>query len=233
MVDFMLLLSAAAGALVDNVSLDQLRGNPQVYSGKMVRVAGQLDQCRSMSCNLCPTEATPAAPLAERCLALSFHRFRGANGKAGADMDAAFRYADLVVVARFDPSCLEGVCTDRATVLHDARVEQVMKRRQSREGLIHRPDPLLPAPANEAAAVQALLQTTRNDVPPLPVRVFATRSDPRLQTGAVVCWATWSPDEPIEWPTSWQGALTARSTEDPYRCSTAAKAASRWVLEPH
>jgi hypothetical protein len=232
MVHLILLLSAAAGVPVENVSLDQLKANPKVYGGKMVRVAGQLDECCNMSCRLCPAEATPASPQWQRCLALSFDRFRGGEGNFGADMDSVFRYADLVVVARFDPSCLDGVCTDRASVLKDARVEEVTKRRRSRDGLMHRADALLPAPANEAASVQALVRTQEGDEPPLRVRVFAVRADPRLQRSAVVCWATSKPKEPAQWPTSWQGALTARSTEDPYRCSTASKDRTGWVLEP-
>jgi hypothetical protein len=234
MLHLILLLSAAAAAAVpvENVSLDQLKANPKVYSGKMVRVAGQMDQCWNMSCRLCPAEATPASPQWERCLELSFDRFRGGDGNFGADMNSAFRYADLVVVARFDPTCLNDWCLDKGSVLLDARVEEVTRRRRSRDGLMRPAGRLLPAPGNEAAWVQALLRTQQGDEPQPGVRVFAVRSDPRLLRSALVCRARSNPDdEPPEWPTSYRGALTS-STEDPYRCWTAFKGRTGWVLDP-
>lgn len=230
-----LLLAAAIHAAPIPVNLDELRTHPGEYDGRIVRTTGQIDECWNMSCHLCPVSATPADPQWERCLAIGFDRFRGGERNRGADMDSAFRYADVVVTARFDPSCLQrpgeediAVCTDRATVLRDARVEKVTHRRRSRDGLIRRPEPLLAAPEKAARQVLALVP---RDEPGAAYRVFATPDDPLLKQSAVLCRAEPIGDEAAEWPTSWQGALTAPSTEDRYHCRAARLNATGWVLD--
>ena len=95
---------------VEDVTLDALRAHPGLYAGRIVRLAGQVDQCWNMECALCPLEASPADPQRARCLALDFDRLPGGVGNRGVDMDGAFRYADVVVQARFDPACLKGAC---------------------------------------------------------------------------------------------------------------------------
>lgn len=206
-----------------------MRNQPQVYAGQHVRVTGQLDYCWNMSCGLCPLEATPANPQRERCLAISFDRMRAKPGSWGADMDGAFRYADVTINARFDPACLgpDVVCTDRASVLLAARVEQVHRRRRSRDGIVSRPDPLLPAPEEIASAVLALVEPVKA---PWAQKVFTTRSGVADGDSAVVCESGALAGEPVDWPLPWQTALVARSTEDRYTCTSARKLNGRWYL---
>lgn len=224
-----LLIAAAAVQGAAQASLDQLRARPDRYRRSEVRVAGQVDQCWNFTCNLCPLEATPAAPQRQRCLAISFDRFRGGPDNQGADIDGAFRYADVVVTARLDPACLQSICTDRAPVLRDARVEQVTRRRRSSEGLIERPDPLVQIP-DEAARPLLVLVSQEID-PSRPLRAFATARD--RERSAVVCRSGAAPGDAAQWPRSWQGAITSRSTEDRYRCWTARRGATGWVLDPN
>lgn len=226
-------LLAAVEAPPTFVTLDQLRSQPAGFREKRVTVAGQIDECWNMSCNLCPIEATPASPHWERCLAISFDKFRGGLHNVGADVDGAFRYADVVITARFDPTCLEGLCTDRGSVLLAARVEEVKRRRRSRDGLIKRPDPLIEASAEAARPLIALMRPQQGQSEPRQaVKVFATRSDPKLQRNAVVCRASSRPGTSVAWPTSWNAAIVAPSTEDRFGCSTAFKDQRGWVLEP-
>lgn len=221
--------AAAVNAVAFPVTLDELRAHPGAMSGRAVRVSGQLDECWNMSCHLCPTEATPANPEWSRCLAISLDRFRGGDRNVGANVDSAFRYADVVVTARFDPACLQNPCTDRASVLLDARVEDVTRRRRSRDGLVAHPDPLFPV-ADAAAA--PLLAIAGPGDPREPTRVFAVQDDRELRQEAIVCHAMPIGGGNAEWPASWQGAISSRSTEDHYRCLVARRAAGGWRIEP-
>lgn len=230
------LLNAPAHAEVAkpvNVTLDQLKADPQAFAGRMVELSGQLDECWSFTCHLCPAEATAAQPMWERCLAISFDRFAGPGGGrgAGAEMDSAFRYADVTLVALFDPTCLAGLCTDRASVLRDARVQQVTRRRRSNDGLMHERDPLTPLGTAGAAPVAALVRSASPDGPVPPARVFAVSSDPLAKDEAVLCVSRPGADEST-WPQTFRGAMSARSTEDQYRCWMARKTERGWSLEP-
>lgn len=228
------LLAVSAHSAPAAATLDQLRSQPDSYRGRMVRVTGQLDECWNMGCGLCPIEATPRDPQRERCLAISFDRLRGGQRNYGFDADGAFRYADVVVTARFDPACLQGICTDRASVLLDAQVEEVTRRRRSSEGLIPRPDPLIPAPEGAARSVAELLRPRgATDDRNRSVRVFGTESDPSLRRSAVVCRGGRVGPDIFEWPTSYEGALSSRSTEDRYRCWSAWRDQKGWVLVPN
>jgi hypothetical protein len=217
---------------LQSVTLDQLRSAPRQFAGRTVRLRGQVDQCWNMRCSLCPLDATPLKLQSDRCLAIDFDRMRGGEGNRGADMDAAFRYADVVVTARFDPTCLVGACLDRASVLLDARVEQVTRRRRSRDGLIWRPDRLMPAPASAAHEVAELVREPGGR-PALSTSVFATSSDANASRSAVVCVWLGPTGTAASWPTSWQGALVSRSTEDSYRCWPALREKGKWRLLPN
>jgi hypothetical protein len=222
-----LLLAAAAPADAVDVSLDQLRARPAEFAGRTVRVTGQMDQCWNMSCLICPLESTPARPQWERCIEIAFDRLTGGEGNRGIHMDAAFRYADVVVTARFDPACFD-LCLDRATVLFDARVEQVTRRRRSRDGLLRRDARLLPVPEEVAVPLIAMFTPSQSND---PVRVFTTPSDPNMEQRAIVCRSRVYHDEPASWPVDWLTALVARSTEDNYECWTVRRVGSSWALD--
>jgi hypothetical protein len=224
----------AASATAENLqpmraTLDQLRAHPNEFAGRFVELSGQVDECSSMSCHLCPMEATPAHPEWNRCLAIDFDRFRGGNRNWGADMDGAFRYADVRVVAKFDPTCLTAPCLDRASVLLGARVKQVMRRRSSNQGLIERREGLTAAPAALAAAVARLVRSGLPQEPLRPVQVFTMEADPLGRPNAIVCKAR--PGAPVEWPKTFEGAILFRSTEDRWQCWIAVKRPSGWALQ--
>jgi len=225
--------AAAQAGAPRPVTLDQLRTDPHAFAGQTVRLSGQVDQCWNMGCRLCPLDASPQRPQWERCLAIDFDRLRGGEANRGADMDAAFRYADVVVTAKFNPECLRGPCLDRASVLLDSRVEQVTRRRRSRDGLAQRPDFLTPAPADVAKEVAELVRPTGAQAPVLPIGVFVTASDSNASRSAIACIWLGPTGSAAQWPASWEGALVARSTEDSYRCWPAAREPGGWRLKPH
>lgn len=233
-----LLLGLSAATVVAapsprSVTLDQLRNAPHQFAGQMVRLRGQVDQCWNTGCSLCPTDATPLNPQPERCLAIDFDRLRGGEDNRGADMDAAFRYADVVVTAKFDPECLLGPCLDRASVLLDSRVEQVTRRRPSRDGLIWRPDRLVAAPAPVVQQIAELVRPSGAQPVVRPTAVFVTSSEEKALRSAVVCVWLGPPDSAAQWPTSWEGAIVARGTEDRYRCWSAVRDDGEWRLRPN
>lgn len=239
-----LLIGATVAANSDpqSVTLDQLRNTPARFAGQTVRLRGQIDQCWNMGCSVCPLDATPQNPQGERCLAIDFDRMRGGSNDWGADMDSAYRYADVLVTAKFDPACLPRrpergaaaivVCTDRASVLLGARVKQVTRRRRSNDGLIWRPDRLMAAPPKVAHELAELVRPTGSQPVLRPAAVFMTAWGRKTRRSAVVCVSLEALDNAVQWPTSWQGALVARSTEDRYKCWSAAHDQSGWRLTP-
>jgi hypothetical protein len=230
---FQLLALATAAVAAQPTTLDAIRAAPERFDGKWVELTGQVNQCTHFGCALCPEETTDAK--SRRCLALDWDRQRGSNREMGADFDPIYRYASVTLVARFDKSCLVGICTDRAPVLFDARVLRVLKRRVSAEGLNGRReiDRMIDAPAEAARPRVALMQ---GDQPPGAngprYRVFADRHDPQIERSAIVCRSRGSPDHPGSWPVDETSALFARSTEDRFTCHSAQRKAGQWRIEP-
>ena len=217
------------------VTADQLRANPERFEGKRIVLRGQMDLCFRFSCSICPLDATRASIGRGDCLSLSFDRARARREDIGATFDPLYRYADVVLTATFDPSCWPGQgdpCSDRASVLLNARVEEVTKRRTSHEGLIFNPEPLVDAPSEIARPIIAdLLRRTLHDAPSRRVSAFLTPS-PLSSEEAFVCRSdTESDDERGAWPDSFQ-ALVAPSTEDRYRCWGANKVGGEWLVNP-
>jgi hypothetical protein len=231
------ILAAAAPAPVAGpplATLDAIRAAPDAYDGKWVRLRGQVDQCFRFSCALCPEEATPAHPERARCLAIGFDRQAGGADRFGFNFDPVYRYATVDLVARFDKACLAGPCSDRATLLRDARVLDVIGRRRSADGLrAGDREPLADPPA---AAAARLLDEIGYEVPPpgtdhARYRVFAGAEDPAIERGAIVCRAFGRDDEPGTWPDDWTAALFAPSTEDRFKCHLLRKVRGHWSFQ--
>jgi hypothetical protein len=234
---FLLAILAAApapAAAAPSATLDAIRAAPRAYDGKWVRLRGQVDQCFRFSCALCPEEATPARPERARCLALSFDRRRGGGDELGFNFDPVYRYATVELVARFDKTCLAGLCGDRASVLRDARVLKVIRRRRSADGLRDGAgEPLADPPA---AAAARLLDEIGYEVPPpgtdhARYRVLAGAEDPAVERSAIVCRAFGRDDEAGTWPTDRAAALFAPSTEDRFKCHLLRKVRGHWSFE--
>jgi hypothetical protein len=230
-----LLAAAPAASGPDTTTLDAIRAAPDAFEGKWVRLRGQIDQCFHFECAICPEEATPADPQTQRCLRLSWDRQRGSDREHGADFDPIYRYASVDLVARFEGGCLKGMCTDRASVLLDARVLAVLKRRPSAEGLNARRglERMVDAPEAAARPLIDLLSHGRPGGPSGPhYRVFADPSDPNLEKSAIVCRSSADPGDPGAWPVDQDAALFARSTEDWFKCFIAEKSAGQWFVHP-
>jgi len=146
-------------------SIPQILQSPKAYANKIVRIDGQVDNCISLSCNICPTEMTNATFDTRKCLALEFEGFRDEGGAVGASelMDKAFRFAVVTLEARFLPACLGidgAVCTDRATVLFDARVLALHARKTNQDGIVSSYDfgQLVAPSASEQSAMQSEIE---------------------------------------------------------------------------
>jgi hypothetical protein len=229
------LLAASTSASPLTTTADAIRARPAMFEGKWVRLRGQIDQCTHFDCSICPEEATPADPQAERCLRLDWDRQRGSNQEHGADFDPIYRYATVDLVARFESACLTGVCTDRAPALRDARVVAVLKRRTSAEGLISRRqiNRLVDPPQAAAAPLIALIGRGRTPGPYGPYyQVFTGPDDPNIERSAIVCRSSGDQTTPGAWPTDQTSAIFARSTEDRFKCFFARKADGQWFISP-
>lgn len=225
---------AVAGPVVTNV--DAIRAAPDLFEGKWVRLRGQIDQCMHYGCAICPEEATPANSQMQRCLRLDWDRQRGSERERGADFDPIYRYASVDFVARFDGACLQGMCSDRASVLRDARGLAVLKRRPSAEGLNARRsiERMVDAPEAAARPLIELLRHGGESGPSGPYyRVFAAPDDPNIEKSAIVCRSSGGEQSaPGMWPVDQQSAILARSTEDRFRCFFADRNGGQWFIHP-
>jgi hypothetical protein len=235
LIHLLALVAASTSTSPIGTTVDAIRSNPARFEGQWVRLRGQIDQCTHFDCSICPEEATPADPQSDRCLRLSWDRMRGSEEENGADFDPIYRYASVDLVARFEGACLQGLCTDRASVLRDSRVIAVLKRRISAEGLnssrqINR---IMEAPAASAAPLIALISRGRSPGTYGPFyRVFTGPDDPNIERSAIVCRSRGERDARGAWPTDQASALLARSTEDSFKCFFAEKSNGQWFIRP-
>lgn len=217
--------SIALSAPAKPTTIEAIRSNPGQFDGQWVRVQGQLNQCTTNDCALCPEEVAG-------CLALDWDRQRGSEGEIGANFDPVYRYASVDLVAYFDKSCFErGACLDRAPVLRQARVLRVLKRRPSSEGLNgrRRIDRIVEAPAGEA---KRLIAVATANMPPLGYRwrVFAGADDPQIRKSAILCRTLGREGEPGTWPADETGAFWP-SSEDVFKCFFAQRKQDGWHID--
>lgn len=208
----------------------QVRSRPDDYAGKRVRLTGQLDECYQWECSLCPEGMTSKSRNADRCLAISFRPLVNDTGFGSDEQESVFRFSSVSLSAKFDPSCWKGGCLDRQTVLEDATVNRVTKRRAGASGLwitdTNKLVRLEGAIANEIVAAARRSGYPGNP----PIRAFATSgSEPRL----VVCWSfpAFGEQDPGAWPLTLESALYARSTLDFFRCNEVRKADGQMVVQ--
>ncbi|WP_161989136.1 hypothetical protein [Sphingomonas glacialis] len=173
--------------------------------------------------------------MSSRCLSLSWDWQRGTTPARGFSFDAVYRYATVELIARFDKSCLgkEVICTDRASVLLDARAIHVLKRRPSALGLGSRSerDRLVDAPAETTADLTTLLADGFERGPAGPdYRAYAYQSDPVAAKAAVIC-RSYGKDDNAKWPID-AAAVLAPSSEDRFRCYWADRSDGRWFIHP-
>jgi hypothetical protein len=220
-----LMVAAVVSSKTVDVTIDALVAAPDRFDGATVRLSGQIDSCWNLSCAICPKEAMPLTIDRSRCLPIEFERGQPLLSKP-------IRYSDVTVTARFDPSCMlrPGTCTDNGTVLENALVEAITRRRLSSEGLIFGGDPLQPASGavENAVSQRVRLEHAAEVRGVLQVRIFSTSHDMAGGDRAVACW---SAAESV-WPTTWDQAILMRSSVDPWRCTVARKRDGQWTLQP-
>jgi hypothetical protein len=218
-----------AGAEPADATIAQLRADPRQWAGKTVRLTGKLDQCWGFTCDLCPAEMTPATVDAAACLPIEFD-----DGVIPSRLaEEALRFSHVTLTAQFDPTCMlrEGViCTDRATVLLKARVETVVKRYRSSEGLWNksRRAMLTALPEGEAATIRADLARFHWTPPGKAVRLYRADGDAER---AILCTVPhYAADQPAVWPSSWEGAILSPSAIDIYDCIRLKRIDQNWYI---
>ena len=221
-------------------TIEQIVQDPMKYADKNVRIRGQVDNCISLTCNLCPIDMKV---FGQGCLGLDFLGYSddGAGSRTSALMERAFRFATVEMDTSVDPTCLENyekakqaenpsliiVCTDRATVLTDARVIKVLARKSALDGLVsgYEFGPLVTAPPRERRLMLAELggETPRTSVSTAAFIVVGL-SSPKKVTGLVCVCLTESCEG--RWPTRWFGGFD--SPANPFLCTNMTKTLGRW-----
>ena len=212
------LLPPSADTATTAATIEQVRGHPNSFAGKRVRLVGRLSECFSWECSLCPEAMTQQSRDPEKCLALEFRPLIPGTGFGEEQQEEVLRFSSVVLTADFDPSCWTGPCTDRQTVLTDATAVSVTKRRANRDGLWLGDYSLLHELAGPVAEKMKLAALHAGFPRNPPIKAFATGGG--LQK-FVVCWSSpaFNDADPGAWPHSFEGALYARSTLDFYRCN--------------
>jgi hypothetical protein len=262
---FIVAFSAANAAFADElreraaaptVTIDQLLKSPQNFADKFVRVSGQVDNCIDYSCNLCPEDMTNDTYDYRKCLGLEFDRYEDSMSGNGVSelMEQAFRFAIVAINTKFDPTCLANrlpyepaikgkvqsvvVCTDRATVLKDARVEAVHGRKSALDGIVSYYDfgpvkePTSDAERNSMLAAMADVFNVSTDT---KVAVFLTNAKEDVppvgfEAMGLGCFCTTKSCDG-QWPKRYIGGM--ESVGNPFVCWSIGKKNGRWLVLPH
>jgi hypothetical protein len=215
-----------ARRLATETTIAQVREHAQAFAGRRIKLSGQLDECFGWECSICPESMTARTLDPKQCLALNFRPLIAGTGFGSEEQETVFRFADVVLTAKFDPSCWHVPCVDRQTVLDDAEVISVGKRRASKSGLWMGEQNLLTELGGSIAEdVKGAAYSGGYPKGP-PVKVFRSVGDP---SKILVCWTELT-SQPGSWPTSLEGAY-ARSTSDFYRCNEVRKIGENFVLQ--
>ena len=211
-------------------TIEQVRAHPESLVGKKVKLTGRLDECFAWECSICPEAMTAQTPDSNKCLALEFRPLVNGTGFGEEQQEEVFRFSSVILEADFNPSCWTGGCTDRQTVLSNARVLTVVKRRASKDGLwLGGYTPVIQVTGSTADQMKSA--ALRAGFPKNPsIRSFVTVAhSPRF----VVCWSSpaFGDSDPGAWPHSLEGALYARSTLDFYRCNEVVRVDRQLVVQ--
>lgn len=228
------------------VTIDQLIKSPDSYANKIVRIEGQIDNCEYDSCNLCSTDATEATANLENCLGIKFDGYsEGIAGlRTSAAMERIFRFATVIMDAKFDPACIANyqppevakkakfVCLDRVTVLSDARVEKVLSRKSALDGIVnfYRYGRLIAPPIDDRKAMLAELARW-HDAKTLGkfVLFLIPMQDepvsPTPEAGGLACICIEQSCEG-RWPTRWFAGF--QSAANPFACEKLYKFRDGW-----
>lgn len=208
-------------------TIQDLISQPKKYSGKLVRLSGRLNECFGWECSLCPENMTTGTADSKRCLPLSFRPLIPETGFGSVEQESVFRFASVVLQAKFDPTCWTGNCLDREVILYDANVVSVSKRRSSREGLwMQNPGGLIEVAKPLAAAVESAAYDAGFAEGP-PTKVFR----PQQGMQALIVCQSYRATDPAGWPGSVAGAVYASSKSDFYRCNRVRNINGRWVVQ--
>ncbi len=150
-----------------------------------MEIAGQLDECSGWECSLCPEKMTARRRDQKQCLALECRPLIPGTGFGSEEQEGVFRFSDVILKAKFDPSCCNEPCVDRQTVLSDAQVVSVGRRRASRSGLWLGETHSLTDMAEPVAGELKMAAYASGFPKAPPIKAFAVQGD----QVAVVCWS--------------------------------------------
>ncbi|HEY2071154.1 MAG TPA: hypothetical protein VGG48_16475 [Rhizomicrobium sp.] len=243
------MLGASQAAALEPVAVTfaQLVRDPDRYAQKTVRIIGEVDNCVSLVCALCPAEAKAGTA---QCMGLGFSGYSDDRaGRITATLvEEAFRFATVELEATFDPTCLLSyeasqkkkhpnivmVCTDRASVLLDARVLRVFSRKSVLDGIVSGYDSgaLVTPPDDERKAMLAEAESWRDPDASNPFTLFVIAGAPLRKSEQAWGLACICREASCDgrWPVRWVGGFD--SPANPFACDLMIKANDHWRVAP-
>ena len=214
--------------------------------GKTVRVTGEINECISLTCQICdgPSES-------DACLPLNLYAYSPTERRL---VEELYRFARITVDARVDATCelghypdlekptdfIEFICTDRSSALEDAHVVSVDERQPARAGRFdgYKGGLLQEADAATYDTIGKLLASMnpydKGDEYHLRengIRVYNEREPEPLPDGSKYFYVCMCGEHSCEgrWP-EYSGQAVIPSPANPYICSTARKVGDNWLL---
>ena len=225
----MLLAPAVAAKDAAPIPVQQIAKSPP-QDFRHFLIMGQVDSCSGSSCHLCPADMTRENLEWDQCLSLSFDGFSSSTrhvGDVSSLMDRAFRFATVVMEADYDPACArQGMCLDRASVIVNARVVQVLSRKTARNGLRYANWGRLVEPGEaDRAEMNKLISTGRPTA--FGIKLFRVQDEEGVDPTGLACFCT-KTDCTQDWPEHYFAGF--ESPANPFFCTLMEKRAEGWRI---
>lgn len=236
---------ANAASSVIETSIKDINKFPRQFDGKTLRFRGVMNECKSLTCNICTSAEQPND---ENCLGIAFstHDPRSSHDDASYRVEYAaksllekiYRFAEITVEGTYDATCapepdVVKACTDRATTFTAHTIVAVHKRFSASKGLfsMYEGDPLKPVSSNDSREVihsyRALLK--KWELEEEKGAMYLVLRDTILGTDEAIICECLEGTCAGEWPTM-SGRAYTESPANPFTCTPARKIDGKWLF---
>lgn len=242
-----------------DTSIAEVNDDPARFHQKTIRLRGVVDECWSLSCEICEPAGTVNILDKDNCMSVRFspHEpyydptdIRSRAREIATDIyEQLYRFSEVTVEGPYDAKCSlnydpaelslpkaerhEIICVDRSLALTVERVLTVHKRASAASGRFdtYPSDNLVPLPASEAASLLAAYREHLRSwrVDEAEGATYRSFEDSTLAAGDALLCRCLDDSCEGRWPTE-AGQTYQKSPADPYSCTTARKFDGKWTF---